>query len=597
MKKWLAMLAAAVLLVTMTAASCAAEGSAANVPGGYILITDTLPETLKPVFSGAEWADDTPVAGGVFSRFDEWNYAQVIMHGDTGYTLCCLLWMRDQQQWLMTASSAAIPQGCAPEIVYEELTWGLDEEERDQYNIGYSFRLVYPAGTQPVSEQSWFCGSDGWQLQGMVIGGQGVVTGRRELTWGDESVYNMRDISLEGFVLADFPKTIDEARALAAADPVLNDNTAGITAATEKYGMYNDITPAFPIWADDGRWGQIGWGFAHTQVEVLETAGDLAKVRIDGVVGWIPRECVKIGLERSTEFLSQERGRVLPQGAAEMIPLYAAPDSPDVTGYADVHTVVGVTMMSMGGEWMQIRTGEASGWVESDMIGLTDNYATCTVVNDAPERRLHLRAAPSSKAESLGKYYSGVVVDMLWQEKEYDGWRRVSIEGVSGWMSTKYLSFASAGVCGYLPPMGEADGPKGVVNLREGPGYGYHVLAELPDGTKAEILGISGDWAHVRLKEGGVTGYMLLDYLGGAPARAVTAVKLLTDAPNATDSAVIPAGTKVQIEERPREQWLWVYLPDGSDTRVFGMPETVFVYSAEDETGAHVPPDAVDCGW
>ena len=54
MKKWLAMLAAAVLLVTMTAASCAAYGSAADVPGGYILITDTLPETLRPEFSGAE---------------------------------------------------------------------------------------------------------------------------------------------------------------------------------------------------------------------------------------------------------------------------------------------------------------------------------------------------------------------------------------------------------------------------------------------------------------------------------------------------------------------------------------------------------------
>lgn len=596
MKRWIAMLAAAVLLMMITGAAVA-EGSAANVPGGYILITDTLPETLRPVFAGAEWADDRPVAGGVFSRFDEWTYGQVVMHGDTGYTLCCLIWMQDQQQWLMTASSAAIPQDCAPAVVYDELSWGLDEEQRDQYNIGYSFRLVYPQSVRPVNEQSWFCGSEGWQLQGMTVNGQGVSMNRREITWNDESIYNMRDISLESFVLADFPMTIEAARALAEADPVLNDSTAGITAATEKYGLYHDITPAFPIWADDGRWEQIGWGFAHTEVEVLQTAGDLAKVRIDNVTGWIPRECVKIGLERSTEYISQERGRVLSQETAQMIPMYAAPDSPDVTGYADVHTVVGVTVMSKGGEWIQIRTGDASGWVESDMIGLTDNYATCTVLNDAPERRLHLRASPSSKAESLGRYYSGIVVDMLWQEKEHDGWRRVSIEGVSGWMSTEYLSFSNSSLCGWLPPLGEVDGPNGSVNLREGPGYQSDVLMMQPNGMKVEILGVDGEWAHVRLRRGSVSGYMLLDYVGGEPARAASdTVTLLSDAE--VDGMTISGGTEVRIEERPREQWYYPFWDGGPEPALtFGEADTIWVYAPDYDAGMRVSVDAVDCGW
>ena len=597
MKKWWIALLAAVMLLPCAAM---AEGGAANVPGGYILFTDALPDTLIPVFSGAEWVDDTPVTGAVFSRFDEWSYGQVVMHGDTGYTLCCLMWMRDQQQWLLTASSAAIPQDCAPEIIYEELSWGLSEEERDQFNIGYSFRLAYPQSVRPVSEQSWFCGSNGWQLQGMIVNGQGVSMSARELNWNDESIYNMRDILLEGFVLADFPTTIEEARALAAADPGLNDATAGKTVATENYGRDSDVTPAFPIWADESRREQLGWGFAHTEVGVLQTSGMLAQVRIDSVVGWIPRECVKIGLERSTEYISQERGRVLPLESQRKIPMYAAPGGSTVTGHAQVDTVVGVTVMSKGGEWLQIRAEDASGWVRSDQIGLTDNYAHARIINDAPENRLHLRAAPSKQAESLGKYYSGIELDMLWQEEAADGWRRVSIEGVSGWMSTKYLSFSSgSGLTGYLPPLGEIDGPNSCVNLREGPGYEYAVRMMHPNGVKVEILGVADEWAHVRLKGGSVTGYMLLDYIGGEPARAADdTVTLLTDAVDPLNGTTIPAGTKARIEERPREQWHYPNWVAGDySEQAFGVPETIWVYVPAYETGAFVPLDAVDCGW
>ena len=101
---------------------------AAELPG-YLHFTGELPETLAPAFSGTEWADDKPLTGYVFTRFDEWSYANLIMEGDTGRTLCCLFWFDDH--WELTASSAAIPQDGTPVLEYEEL---LDDYSTVQYN-------------------------------------------------------------------------------------------------------------------------------------------------------------------------------------------------------------------------------------------------------------------------------------------------------------------------------------------------------------------------------------------------------------------------------------------------------------------------------
>lgn len=592
------------LLALLLLPCCALAQNAAELPG-YLHFTGELPETLAPAFSGAEWADDKPLTGYVFTRFDEWSYANLIMEGDTGRTLCCLFWFDDH--WELTASSAAIPQDGTPVLEYEELLTIPDEDGRDQFNVGYDFNLYFEDSDSPFTWFRWFCGSEGWQLQSLIGYQKSVSVNKRMLQWNGEPMYNTQGILLKDFVLADFPSTVEEARALAEANPVMNDPTAGITRFPDEDYMdavHSDIVPCIPVYdtsATSAR--QTGWMFEHTAVRVLdEKNGKVLVGAGDITVGWIPREYVLIGLERATEYISQERVRVLGAPDAETEPIYDAPGG-SVSGEITTRHAVGIIWMSMDGEWAYVRDPETGvcGYIPGAKAGLTDNYATCVIWNDKPENRLHLRAVPSRNADSLGKYYTGVTVDMLWQEKHVDGWRKVSVAGQVGWMNTDYLSFASNGnYSGYLPPLRRVTGAVGGegANMRESADKGAAVIRRLPNGTPAEILGVSDDWGHIRLKDGTI-GWMQLRLLGGEAERADSwTFTLLRDVmAESVPDMMLPAGTKVNLQERPAAQWHCPNWREADyDTVVYGVPEEIFVFT-DDDIGVRIPPEAIDCGW
>ena len=72
--------------------------------------------------------------------------------------------------------------------------------------------------------------------------------------------------------------------------------------------------------------------------------------------------------------------------------------------------------------------------------------------------------------------------------------------------------------CGILPMLVANPGGRGIVNLRDRPSRSGRVLAEIPNGTTVEVMGVKEDdmhvlasWAHVRA--GGQTGFMQLDLL------------------------------------------------------------------------------------
>lgn len=55
------------------------------------------------------------------------------------------------------------------------------------------------------------------------------------------------------------------------------------------------------------------------------------------------------------------------------------------------------------------------------------------------------------------------------------------------------------------------------VNMRAGPGMGHGVLATLPRGTGAQVIGTSNGWAHVILSESGQEGWIAERLLRPAP--------------------------------------------------------------------------------
>lgn len=143
---------------------------------------------------------------------------------------------------------------------------------------------------------------------------------------------------------------------------------------------------------------------------------------------------------------------------------------------------------------------------------------------------MNVYAKPDLLSEHLMTYFSGTPVDVMenvaGQEDEIYAHVRVAgqIEGYAQiWdghgNETVLFSEEAADVpCGILPMLVANPGGRGIVNLRDRPSRSGRILAEIPNGTTVEVMGVKEDdmhvlasWAHVRA--GGQTGFMQLDLL------------------------------------------------------------------------------------
>lgn len=133
----------------------------------------------------------------------------------------------------------------------------------------------------------------------------------------------------------------------------------------------------------------------------------------------------------------------------------------------------------------------------------SEDVSVMYVNNPKAGDRLNLRTAPNSKAASLGKYYTGVRVELLGESR--NGYQRVSVYGEEGWMDARYL-------CSVQPRTEMivctvANGSGTGANLRARASGSGNVLALYPNGTQLQILGVlSGDWCHVLI--GQQTGFV-----------------------------------------------------------------------------------------
>ena len=137
---------------------------------------------------------------------------------------------------------------------------------------------------------------------------------------------------------------------------------------------------------------------------------------------------------------------------------------------------------------------------------------------------------PDSLSDVRMVYFSGTPVDVMenvaGQEDEIYAHVRVAgqIEGYAqiwdgyGHETVLFSEEAADVPCGILPMLVANPGGRGIVNLRDRPSRSGRILAEIPNGTMVEVMGVKEDdmhvlasWAHVRV--GGQTGFMQLDLL------------------------------------------------------------------------------------
>ena len=146
------------------------------------------------------------------------------------------------------------------------------------------------------------------------------------------------------------------------------------------------------------------------------------------------------------------------------------------------------------------------------------------VNNPNPADRLNLRTQPNHNAQSIGKFYNGVIVRV--EERDAaPGWSEVSIGSLRGYMQNRYLFFGehtSTGVPSAMPAMTIVAPPNtNQVPYYEAASLNATILGTISAGQKTLVQGVlSNGWYCVMIHDGQAS-FMQAQHLSGEAAYAV----------------------------------------------------------------------------
>ncbi len=213
-----------------------------------------------------------------------------------------------------------------------------------------------------------------------------------------------------------------------------------------------------------------------------------------------------------------------------------------------------VVVTSRSGEWAYVNVAGATGYMMLKFLAaagpvtptvqptLNPGEARLMFVRTGNSGKLHLREYASQNARSLGLFPNGT---LLYAVDLGNGWCQVSVNGLSGYMMTKFLAISSsdvtpAPVTPVPVPTGStlmyvSTGNTGKLHLRENMSTDSGSLGLYPNGTQVAVIINYGTWAYVNVA--GKTGYMMTRYLAPAQPGIVTP----TPAPGPTAAPITSA--------------------------------------------------------
>lgn len=129
---------------------------------------------------------------------------------------------------------------------------------------------------------------------------------------------------------------------------------------------------------------------------------------------------------------------------------------------------------------------------------LADDYGKA-VVDGKSGYKVHLRAEPSSRSESLGLYFTGTSVTL--KSDPYDDWVEVKIGRERGYMNSAYIKTGAA--ADRVKPKswtGTVNATK-YARMRKGPSTEYQFIRNVNDGENLTIMGETDEgWYYVLYK-------------------------------------------------------------------------------------------------
>ena len=177
-------------------------------------------------------------------------------------------------------------------------------------------------------------------------------------------------------------------------------------------------------------------------------------------------------------------------------------------------TGVKVTYISKSGNWTKVQYNSKTGYICSDYLKKESSTSTTTnTMYVTASAGLNLRKGPSISYAVIKTLSKGTEVTVV---SSSNGWSKVNVGGVSGYVSSDYLSSTK-------PSTGSSSSNESTsnststmyttdrLNLRKGAGTSYSVITTLDKGIAVTVHSSSNGWSKVSVN--GMTGYVSSSYL------------------------------------------------------------------------------------
>ena len=173
--------------------------------------------------------------------------------------------------------------------------------------------------------------------------------------------------------------------------------------------------------------------------------------------------------------------------------------------------------------WYQVQVNGQVGYFRSEYVRLTGTPGTgqTAVILSGNGGKVNLRSAPTYTGSGiLGQYAPGTQVIVLLSSAVKGSFWKVSVNGITGYMDSQYLS-SSSGTPVNPSPQPDTKGtavvhnPKAsqYLNLRSQPSSSAKVIAQYKNGVRFEVIQAGETWTKVYGSASGNIGYFMTKYL------------------------------------------------------------------------------------
>lgn len=256
------------------------------------------------------------------------------------------------------------------------------------------------------------------------------------------------------------------------------------------------------------------------------------------------------------------------------------------------------TIISVNGNWIQLKTPYGDGWVSSDFVKLEkvstkkkSSNKESTNNGKITANSLNIRKEPSLDSDIIGKLYAGDQVNIISQNSE---WTEISHSGTAAWISSQYVhvdkNTSNTSQNKQATKHTPVSGKVGIVTatsltVRNSSSLNGKAIASVSKGESYKILDEVNNWAKIEYKKGAF-GWVANWYLNQSGTDTTVSSEKISKNSTATilhDGSNIrkKANTQSQVVQRAdqgdtfeiisiQNDWYKILLPNGDTGFVAG---------------------------